>query len=119
MSHNRRYVAYVNSAERSAIDDLDLSSPGRLLRAVLYLMDQDPDLEQRVRTAASKDERLADGSSVAGQHKGYGEDDYASAIQESGSLAGAARILDVHSSTVREMAKIHEIEVASIGGVPE
>lgn len=62
--------------------------------------------------------RMSDTKKSGGGRKGYTADDYRAAIQKARTMAGAARLLDVHDSTVREQCIRHEIPVPSIGGVP-
>lgn len=59
-----------------------------------------------------------DGGEHGGGRKGLTEEDYREAVEEAGTMAGAGRILDVDEKTVREQCVRHEIEVASLGGVP-
>jgi len=54
-----------------------------------------------------------------GGRVGYDADDYREAIEEHGTIRSAARELGVSRTTVREMCVRHEIEVKSLGGVPE
>ncbi len=53
-----------------------------------------------------------------GGRRGFSPDDYRRAVEKEGSIAGAARRLDVNESTVREQCIRHEIEVPTIGGIP-
>lgn len=62
--------------------------------------------------------RKTDSGPSGGGRKGYTPDDYAEAVEKAGSISGAARILDVDKSTVREQCIRHEINVPTIGDVP-
>jgi len=60
-----------------------------------------------------------DSDKPSGERKGLTPDDYRAAVQEHGSMQAAARALDVSRPTVRDMCVRHDIEVPSIGRVPE
>lgn len=51
-----------------------------------------------------------------GGRKGYSEEDYREAVEEAGSMSGAARLLDVNESVVRRQCKRHEIPVPTLNG---
>jgi integrase len=53
-----------------------------------------------------------------GGRRGLSPQQYRKAVQETGSISGAARHLEVSKTTVREQCIRHEIEVPTIGGVP-
>jgi len=53
---------------------------------------------------------------LGGGRKGYSADDYQAAIEDAGSISGAARLLDVDKSVVRNQCKRHEIPVPTLGG---
>jgi len=55
----------------------------------------------------------------SGQRKGLTEDEVRDAVKERGSMRGAADELDVTRTTIRDWCIRHDIEVPSIGGVPE
>jgi len=56
---------------------------------------------------------------TVGQRKGYTPDDYRKAVEERGSLRGAAKELGVDRKTVRDQCRRHGIPVKSLGGVPD
>jgi hypothetical protein len=91
-----------------------------LLRAFLSLAHDHDDLLSEVQEAAQSGRRIEpEERPAAGQTKGLRPRDYRRAIAEAGTLSGAARILDVSRTSVREAAIRHDIPVESIGGVPE
>lgn len=53
-----------------------------------------------------------------GTRRGYGEADYRRALSEAGSIQGAARLLGVDRTTVREMAALYNIPVRTLGNKP-
>jgi hypothetical protein len=53
---------------------------------------------------------------LGGGRKGYSAEDYREAIEEARSISGAARLLDVDKSVVRNQCKRHEIPVPTLGG---
>jgi len=55
----------------------------------------------------------------SGERKGLSYDDVHEAVDEHGSMRAAARELDVTRTTIRDWCIRHEIEVPSIGRVPE
>ena len=54
--------------------------------------------------------------SLGGGRKGHSEADYREAIEEAGSISGAARLLDVGKSLVRRQCMRHEIPVPTLDG---
>lgn len=59
---------------------------------------------------------VPDRGGLGGGRKGYSEADYREAIDEAGSISGAARLLDVGKSLVRRQCMRHEIPVPTLGG---
>ena len=59
---------------------------------------------------------VPDRGGLGGGRKGYSEADYREAIEEAGSISGAARLLDVGKSLVRRQCIRHEIPVPTLGG---
>lgn len=55
----------------------------------------------------------------SGGRKGYSPVDYREAVEQEGSISGAARHLGVSKTTVRDQCIRHEITVSSLGHVPE
>jgi len=53
-----------------------------------------------------------------GGRKGIPVDDYRDAAEETGSVRGVARVLDVSYSTAYSVLKAHEIPVRSLEGQP-
>lgn len=53
---------------------------------------------------------------LGGGRKGYSAEDYREAIEEAESISGAARLLDVDKSVVRNQCKRHEIPVPTLDG---
>ena len=54
-----------------------------------------------------------------GQSKGLTPEDYLGAIEKRGSIRGAAMELNVDRKTVRDACRRHDIEVPTLGGIPE
>lgn len=99
--------------ERSAAEQADKSLP-----AWWFDPDEPPRLlEEEEEEILSVPARKSEGTGGGGR-RGFDAEDYRKAIDEEGSIAGAARRLDVNESTVREQCIRHEIEVPSVGGVP-
>ncbi|MCS3676326.1 integrase [Salinibacter ruber] len=59
---------------------------------------------------------VPDRGGLGGGRKGYSEADYREAIEEAGSISGAARLLDVGKSLVRRQCIRHEIRVPTLDG---
>ena len=59
---------------------------------------------------------VPDRGGLGGGRKGYSEADYREAIEEAGSISGAARLLDVGKSLVRRQCIRHEIPVPTLDG---
>ena len=59
---------------------------------------------------------VPDRGGLGGGRKGYAEADYREAIEEAGSISGAARLLDVGKSLVRRQCMRHEIPVPTLDG---
>jgi integrase len=59
---------------------------------------------------------VPDRGGLGGGRKGYSEEDYRKAIEEAGSISGAARLLDVGKSLVRRQCMRHEIPVPTLDG---
>lgn len=111
----------LNDREAEALRDMLPAGPSRqdLIRAALYLLDQEGTAELgEVRRRAEQGVHIETGA-APGLQKGLGVGDYRAAIAEAGSLQGAARLLGVNRATVREVAATHAIEVPSLGGVPD
>jgi len=99
----RAIIARVGALDaRESGSDLHLSESQRMARQGLTLRDVSPISVQRMGSG----------------RKGYDADDYREAVQETGSISGAARMLGVSRATVREQCQRHEIPVESVGGVP-
>ena len=91
-----------------------------VIRALILRARADADLlAQAVQDAKEGAKVEADHERTPGEKKGHTADDYREAVAEAGTLSGAARILGVAHSTVREQCVRHEIHVSSIDGVPE
>ncbi len=59
---------------------------------------------------------VPDRGGLGGGRKGHSEADYREAIEEAGSISGAARLLDVGKSLVRRQCIRHEIPVPTLDG---
>jgi len=119
-----RIYADLNHTEQKAVQRLlensSLEKPQPILRALIKMLSKDEGLRQRALENAEARERLDPHPDHApGFQKHLAAEDYEQAIAEAGSLKGAADVLGVHRSTVREMAELHEIPVPTLGGVPE
>jgi hypothetical protein len=60
-----------------------------------------------------------DSERTPGQRKGLSVEEYRNAVMDRGSIRGASLELGVDRKTVRDQCIRHEIEVPSLGGVPE
>ena len=91
-----------------------------VIRALLLRAKADSGLlEQVVRDARESTTIEADHARKPGEKKGLSPEDYRSAVTKAGTLSGAADILGVARSTVREQCVRHDIYVRSIGGIPK
>jgi len=116
-----RIALHLNSGETEHLDRAapDTASEQNYLRALLRLADEDESVRRRARGFAEEARKIAPHPDDApGYQKDLDPDEYRAAIDEEGSLQGAAERLGVHRSTVRYMAVEYEIEVPSMGGVP-
>ena len=117
-----RIALHLNSGEVEHLGRAvpDTASEQDYLRALLRLADEDESVRRRARDWAKEGRKIAPHPDDApGYQKDLDPSDYHEAIGEEGSLQGAAQRLGVHRSTVRYMAAHHDIEVPSMGGVPE
>jgi hypothetical protein len=117
-----RIALHFNSGEVEHLDRAapDTASEQDYLRALLRLADEDDSVRRRARDWAEQGRKIAPHPDDAqGYQKDLAPEDYRAAIGEEGSLQGAAERLGVHRSTVRYMAAHHDIEVPSMGGVPQ
>jgi hypothetical protein len=91
-----------------------------LIRALLLITTDDQGLLKEAQKCAAKGEKLREELKYRpGQAKGLGEEDYREAVQDEGSIKGAAEALGVTRTTVREQCVRYDIHVPSLGGVPE
>ena len=117
-----RIALHLNSGETEHLGRAapDTVSEQNYLRALLRLADEDESVRRRARDWAKQGRKIAPHPDDApGYQKDLDPDEYRAAIGEEGSLQGAAERLGVHRSTVRYMAAHHDIEVPSMGGVPD
>ncbi|MFB6273980.1 MAG: hypothetical protein ABEL51_13905 [Salinibacter sp.] len=91
-----------------------------LLRALMLLSNEDKGLLEEAQKLARRGEKLQPKLEYQpGEAKGLTEADYREAVREEGSILGASETLGVARTTVREQCKRYEIEVPTLGGVPE
>ncbi len=91
-----------------------------LIRALLLITSDDQGLLKEAQKFAAKGEKLrAELRYRPGQAKGLSEEDYREAVQDQGSIKGAAEELGVTRTTVREQCVRYDIHVPSLGGVPK
>jgi len=112
----------LNDNEAAFLEEVtpDGTSRQALLRALLLHAKTSPKLLQKaVREARAGATIKANHDKAPGEKAGHTAQDYRDAVAEAGTLSGAARILDVAHTTVREQCIRHRIPVPSIGGVPE
>lgn len=112
----------LNDNEASFLEEVTPEGTSRqaLLRALLLHAKTSPKLLQKaVREARAGATIKADHDGTPGEKKGHSPQDYKDAVKEAGTLSGAARILDVAHTTVREQCIRHSIPVPSVGGVPQ
>lgn len=89
------------------------------IRALLAMVKAGDVSRAGAQQAATDGRKISHPDDAPGTTKGLDADDYREAIEATGSLSGAAQELGVHRETVREMAALHEIEVPTLGGVPD
>jgi hypothetical protein len=117
-----RIALHLNSGEVEHLNRAvpDTVSEQNYLRALLRLADEGESVRRRARDWAKEGRKIAPHPDDApGYQKDLESEDYREAIAETGSLQSAAEQLGVHRSTVRYMAVEYEIEVPSMGGVPD
>ena len=114
----RQRNLHLTDAEDDWLREEASGTPLALVRALMLEASEDPAL------LASAKKHAADGGRIGGDPPGKARKDisperYREAIEERGSLTGAAEALGVHRSSVRYMAAAYEIHVPSMGRVPE
>lgn len=91
--------------------------PQDLIRAIIYLASRDEEIQRRAHVAADQRLRLGEEKPRTWTH--LTEEAVRTAVQEAGSLSGAARMLGAHRSSVRYVCAEHGIHVPSMGRAPE
>ena len=113
----------LNGKEEKLLEDAtpdDGFSRQDFIRALLLMASDYPTLFEKAQKRAAKGEKLREELKYRpGQAKGLGEEDYREAVQDQGSIKGAAEELGVTRTTVREQCVRYDIHVPSLGGVPK
>lgn len=91
-----------------------------LIRALLLITSDNEGLLKEAQQLAAEGEKIhAELRYRPGESKGLSEEDYREAVKEEGSIKGAAEMLGVTRTSVREQCVRYNIYVPSIKGVPE
>ena len=111
-----RFALTLSEAESEALREMIPAgaSPQDFLRAVLYALQTGGSASLEEARRLAKQGAQIPSAHVPGQQRGYTVEDYRRAIEEGGSLSGAARYLGVHRKTVREMVDLYDLDVPTL-----